>query len=44
MKLQYRCTDKMRFTCEADNHKLEMDAKSAIVADTAPNPKHTNNP
>jgi putative redox protein len=39
MKLNCIWNDKMKFTAEADQHKVEMDAKSPIGSDTALTPK-----
>ena len=39
MKLQCNWNEKMKFTAEADNYKIEMDTKPPIGNDTAPTPK-----
>ncbi len=39
MKVQSIWNEKMKFTAEADNHRVEMDAKSPIGGDTALTPK-----
>jgi len=39
MKIQCNWTDKMKFTAEADDHKIEMDTKPPIGNDTALTPK-----
>ncbi len=40
MKLQCKWNEKMAFSAEADGHKIMMDAKAPIGADSAMTPKH----
>ena len=40
MKLQCKWDEKMKFTADADGHRISMDAKSPIGDDSAMTPKH----
>jgi putative redox protein len=39
MKLQCTWSDKLKFTAEADHHRVEMDTKAPLGTDTAMTPK-----